>query len=228
MSQYDLVPYGTDREIANPPKMSDSWLAAQSPKPLQPKQLKTCLAVLQTAFPTVVRNYTTQEYEAMCSLWGEIFGNVPQEIFREAIKRFVIADRKGFFPTPGQIVEFVEQIIGERKAEDERIALERHWAAVLENERLIENGEHCGTCRYCEHTKEPPKYGDRNYDKYHLAYSVEDRERNLAEKLYCTNPESYRYEDPNTQWRFGTDVSIRCELYEPKKQPLRLLANDLS
>lgn len=95
--------------------ISKSWLSIQSDDLLPAEVMDSQLLVLQTAFPTVVRNYDKYEYQALRSLWYEIFKNVPEQLLKEAIKRFIINDRKGFFPSPGQIVGYIEQIVEERK-----------------------------------------------------------------------------------------------------------------
>ena len=98
--------------------LSDEWLSIQTNTLLPREAIDSQLLVLQTAFPTVVRNYDQYEYQALRSLWYEIFKNVPKDLMEEAIMRFIINDRKGFFPSPGQIVGYIEQIVVERKFND--------------------------------------------------------------------------------------------------------------
>lgn len=71
------------------------------------------LAKLQVAYPSQIRNYSPEEVAATCALWTEIFGRVHPQVFHEAVQRFILNDRKGFFPTPGQVVKYVEDIIKE-------------------------------------------------------------------------------------------------------------------
>jgi hypothetical protein len=196
---------------------SDNWLAAQTVKPLTEKQLDTELAVLATAFPTVVRGYDASEHKAMKALWHGIFRNIPQEVLREAILRFIINDRKGFFPAPGQIVGYVEQIAAEHKAERDRIAHEAHMTMLREIDRRIKAGENCSTCRFCEHRREKPSHHDKNYDAYNRAFYPDEREALMTEHLYCQNPDSYKYEGDGG---YGTVADILCELYEPGQYAL--------
>lgn len=104
----------TERSVV---PLSDEWLSVQSETFLPQEVVDSQLLVLQTAFPSVVRNYDEYEYQALRNLWYEIFKRVPQDLMEEAIKRFIINDRKGFFPSPGQIVGYIEQIVMERKFE---------------------------------------------------------------------------------------------------------------
>ncbi len=92
-----------------------TWLSIQTENALPLESINSQLLVLQTAFPTVVRNYDEYEVQALQQLWYDIFKNVPEQLMREAIKRFIINDRKGFFPSPGQIVGYIEQIVAEQK-----------------------------------------------------------------------------------------------------------------
>ena len=92
-----------------------TWLSIQTDNALPLESINSQLLILQTAFPTVVRNYDEYEVQALQQLWYDIFKNVPEQLMREAIKRFIINDRKGFFPSPGQIVGYIEQIVAEQK-----------------------------------------------------------------------------------------------------------------
>lgn len=104
--------------------LSESWLSIQSDNFLPPEVVDSQLLVLQTAFPTVVRNYDKYEYQALRNLWYGIFKGVPKDLLEEAIRRFIINDRKGFFPSPGQIVGYIEEIVIERKCNE--LALRRY------------------------------------------------------------------------------------------------------
>lgn len=84
------------------------------------------LARLQTAYPTQARNYSQTEVEVTCALWADIFGRIHPQVFHEAVDRFILNDRKGFFPTPGQVVKYVEDIISEvREVKDYLESYER-------------------------------------------------------------------------------------------------------
>ena len=155
------------------------------------------LLTLRTAFPTQARNYSDREHDMLMALWLEIFAEVEPGTLREAIMRFISTDRKGFFPAPGQIMGIVEEIIDERKKQEEAERTERHYAYLREMQRRIDGGENCSTCRFCEHR--------------------EVKDRWLTQKneigLFCRNPESYKYEG---DYGYGTAASILCEYYQPQ------------
>lgn len=110
------------------PADDKDWLALQTEAELTPMQINKQLMVLSTAFPTVVRNYDDYEVKAMQELWYSIFKNVPEELFQEGIKRYIINDRKGFFPSPGQIVGIIVDIVEKRKWEEiNRRLMERSY-----------------------------------------------------------------------------------------------------
>lgn len=109
---------------------SKEWLSAQTNVLMPLENLNAQLLILQTAFPLSVRNYDEYEFKALQSLWYEIFKNVPEELMNEAVKRFIITERKGFFPSPGQIVGCIEDIMRNREAEK----LERLLAGRLTKE----------------------------------------------------------------------------------------------
>lgn len=103
---------------------SENWLSIQTEQPLSVEKINEELLVLQTAFPTIVRNYDEYEFNSLQALWYRIFKNVPEDIMSEAILRYIINDRKGFFPSPGQIIGCIEQIVKERKDDEfNRLAL---------------------------------------------------------------------------------------------------------
>jgi hypothetical protein len=192
--------------------VSENWLAAQTVSNLTGKQLKQHNALiaaelyrLKTAYPTQARNFSDEEVDATNALWFEIFAGVDPRILHEAVTRFIVTDRKAFFPAPGQIVGFIEQIIAECKAEEKQAATERHWAQVREYEELIEQGYNCGNCKHCDkRAKKPARYD---------AWTRDGDENKQA--LYCTNPQSYYYEGDNHG--IGTMETKRCDLFEPQE-----------
>ncbi|GHU51683.1 hypothetical protein AGMMS49975_05900 [Clostridia bacterium] len=200
---------------------SKNWLAAQIERPLTEKQLSAQLMTLQTAFPTVVRNYEPLEFKAMQMLWYEIFKNVPEEIMREAIRRFIINDRKGFFPSPGQIVGCIEQIVKEEQDRRDEIATQEHLARLREYQRLVEIGENCGNCCHCRHEWVEPSYADENYDKFLRCYDEEEKKQYYIEKFYCENRDSHNYED-ESEHKWETSNTKRCDLF--RQQALQITA----
>jgi hypothetical protein len=210
------------KELALIPEASAEWKIAQSPPQIltagelakREAILSSEILRLRVAYPTQARNFSPQETAMLNELWREIFIAVEPIIFREAVMRFITTDRKSFFPSPGQIVGFVEQIIAEREEERKRISDELHWSKVRANDELIRNGEHCGTCKYCRHAFIAPDMYDKGYREWQLARNEEERLKLRIEKLYCENPSSNKYEGEHG---YGTARTIRCEYYEPQK-----------
>ena len=104
------------------PVLSEDRAAAQTAKDLTPEERKrhdalvaTELFKLRTAYPTQARNYTEREVRALNALWSEIFAEVDPGLLHEAVTRFIVSDRKGYFPSPGQILGCIEQIAAERE-----------------------------------------------------------------------------------------------------------------
>ena len=156
------------------------------------------LLTLRTAFPTQARNYSDREHDMLMALWLEIFAEVEPGILREAIMRFISTDRKGFFPAPGQIMGIVEDIIAERERQAEAERTERHYAYLREQQRRIDGGENCSTCKFCVCRVEKSFWSNQPEDK-----------------LYCQNPKSYKYEGEHG---YGTAASILCDYYEPREK----------
>lgn len=161
----------------------ETWISIQTEAALPLETINSQLLVLQTAFPTVVRNYDQREFEALQRLWYDIFKNVPEQLMKEAIKRFIINDRKGFFPSPGQIVGYIEQIVKEQQAAEKKRRMLEHQAMLREYDRLVKAGENCANCEFC---------------------------RKEAKSLFCTNERSINYE---MRRGFGITNSFRCEYF---------------
>ena len=108
------------------------------------------LLTLRTAYPTQARNYSDKEHDMLAALWLEIFAEVKPDILHEAIMRFVATDRKGFFPSPGQVMGIAEDIIKEREWRETEKRIAEHAVYLRELQKRIDNGENCSTCRFCE------------------------------------------------------------------------------
>ncbi len=116
-------------------EMSKYWELAQTlPAQMKPQDReKHCkmiageLAVLQMAYPTQSRNFTHSEVELTNRLWEEVFCQVHPKLVHEGVMLFIVSDKKGFFPTPGQVVACVEEIIREQQ-EKETLRRHRQWA----------------------------------------------------------------------------------------------------
>jgi len=158
-------------------------------------EISVGLLTLRTAFPTQTRNYSDREHDMLTALWLEIFVEIESGIFHEAILRFVTADRKGFFPSPGQIMGIIVDIQAERERQKAAERTKIHAEYLRQIQQRIDNGENCSTCRFCEHREVPPKWGS---DKTEV-------------RLFCQNPDSYKYEG---KFGYGTAATILCEYYE--------------
>lgn len=109
-------------------KESENWVLAKSlPKVMTEEQTKWVeesiagvIATIQLAYPVQMRNYSKEEVFATCKLWRELFGRVHPQLLYEATMRFIKTDRKGFPPVPGQIIGYIENIIGEIKESEHR------------------------------------------------------------------------------------------------------------
>lgn len=195
---------------------SDKWLSVQTNEAITPQKMSAQLLVLQTAFPAVVRNFDKYEFQALQSLWYDIFKNVPEDITREAIRRFIINDRKGFFPSPGQIVQYVEQIADEQETarkEKEFVEMVEAQRKAYEKERqLIAAGETCANCRYC-HSKTPPPI------RYYAHIDVLFEEKTFPPEYYCAKLESSRYEGNDGKRKLPSKdgQDLRCNYFERKE-----------
>jgi len=160
-------------------------------------EISVGLLMLRTAFPTQTRNYSDREHDMLMALWLEIFVAIEPGIFHDAIMRFVAADRKGFFPSPGQIMGIVENIQAERERQTAEERIKIHAAYLRQLQQRVDSGENCSTCKFCEHRDTQQKLG-----------SVKTKVR-----LFCQNPNSFKYEG---QYGHGTAATILCEHYEKK------------
>ena len=158
------------------------------------------LYTLRMAFPVQARKFTEREVSRTNELWAEIFAGVDLGLLHKAIIRFIATDRKAFFPSPGQIIGVLEDIVAEDEALQKRIATEKYRAEVAKMQRRIDQGENCSTCHYCEHRQVKAGYFDGHKHGEEIT------------KLFCQNPSSYKCEG-NTG--HGTTASILCEYYEP-------------
>lgn len=173
-----------DNEYVIALKDQTAWLSIQEESETPPEVLNSQLLVLQTAFPTVVRNYDQYEFQALQSLWQEIFKHVPEQLMKEAVKRFIVNDRKGFFPSPGQIIGCIEEIVEEQKEAariEDWIKLQRELDRYFE---LVRAGENCTNCDYCRQGKE---------------------------SIYCSNEKSENFVGKR---KAGVTKDFRCEYFK--------------
>lgn len=138
-------------------------------------ELSLGLLTLRTAFPAQARNFSEREHDMLSALWQEIFAEAEPGMLREAIMRFISADRKGFFPSPGQIMDTIEEITAERKKQAETEMFEQYYYSNRKRQRT-NSGENCSTCRFGEQRE---------------AEDIWDKTKKTG--LYCQNPDSPKY-----------------------------------
>lgn len=109
--RYDIV-----ESSAPVGEYSEKWLSIQTKEEMPLSALNRQLLVLRTGFRTFFKDYTDEDFQLMQSLWYGVFKHIPEELFSEAISRFICTERKGFPPSIGQIVGCVEQIVKERES----------------------------------------------------------------------------------------------------------------
>ena len=159
-------------------------------------EVSISLLTLRTTFPTQARNYSDKEHDMLTALWLEIFAEVEPGTLHEAVMQFVATDRKGFFPSPGQVMGIVEDILAKREAAEKEKRIREHAEEIRKYYERVECGENCSTCRFCERREfVHPWDGEQN-----------------ETRLYCQNPDSYKYEG---KYGHGTAACIVCEHYEP-------------
>jgi hypothetical protein len=204
------------------------------------------LYTLRVAYPVQARKFTEREVSRTNELWAETFAGVDLGLLHKAIMRFIDTDRKAFFPSPGQVIGILKDIMAEEEAERKHIAAERHRTEVLEMERRIAQGENCSTCSFCEHRQigvgsngldglddlnDLDNFGSHgnvshsyvrhgNFSRSkdfggHGSFNHHKR-RDNGTKLFCQNPDSYKYEGKSGH---GTTATILCEYYAPIAQP---------
>lgn len=169
------------------------WQQAQCDELQSIDDIDAQIAILQVSYPTVLRNYSEREIKALRQLWYSIFKNVPVPIMQEAIQRFIINDRKGFFPSPGQIVEYVEQITAERITNERKALREANLKKIEDDRKAIEQRIFCDNCKFCEYQP-------------HLPYINENGER-----FTVIDDEFFCYHDGKT----AVSKTHRCEFFEP-------------
>lgn len=146
------------------------------------------------------RNLSDSEYDMLAATWLEMFAPIERGILHEAVMRFIRADFKGFFPTPGQVMGFVEEILEERRRKARTEAFERECERLEAHNRRVQNGENCSTCQYCQARTEM------------VGSPIDPREET---RLFCQNPDSYKFEG---NFGYGTAATILCGLYKRKLQ----------
>lgn len=124
---------------------STSKVGTLTDKVHQSKVITQELAILQTAYPTQARNFSQAELRLTAQLWMELFAEVEEESLHLGVLYFLKKDRKGFFPSPGQIMgaieerEKAEQLEKDRVKRQEEKEVDFVWMChMLENMEKLE------------------------------------------------------------------------------------------
>ncbi len=104
-------------------------------------QITKELAILQVAYPSQVRNFSPEETSVACALWYEIFKGVHPKLLHQAVTRFIVTDKKAFFPTPGLIVAQVEEILAELEAKKQIAEDSKYLEFALKEYKALEIAE---------------------------------------------------------------------------------------
>ena len=134
MKQMLLSMFETKELIMNESGMCEKQWA------MHMKSVTKCLFRLRTAFPVQSRNFDEIETEALTALWLEFFADIKPEILESAVNLYIKRNRTGFFPSLGQIVGFVEQIMAEGEARQQAIKNQERTSRFLQ--RLKEMDGH--------------------------------------------------------------------------------------
>ncbi|MCL2215430.1 MAG: replicative helicase loader/inhibitor [Defluviitaleaceae bacterium] len=119
------------------------------------------LLKLRYAFPVQSQSASVETATNTAMVWAEALMGIEPEIIHAAVAKFIKDDRKGFFPSPGQIVGLAEKIIIERKNHDLHLA---NMQQMLGN---FDPGEECcGTCENSHPELEQSKYHSGIQIKY--------------------------------------------------------------
>lgn len=187
---------------------------------------------LRTAYPVQARNFSEEEAEAMNALWSEIFMGVDLQLMHEATMRFIITNKTGFFPSPGQIVDVIEQIIKEREIAEREASQRQHAIYMRWYYKTVEQGYNCGNCRHCKRVfKDPNYYTD---SKTCEAWEHAKRERDgwlqgtedwqkanakvesyRIESFLCRHEKGGHYHENEDM--SGTTADQRCDCFEGRK-----------
>jgi hypothetical protein len=151
------------------------------------KTIAAALAKLNIAYPVQTRSFSEEDVRLLSLVWHEAFEDTEADILEEAVKRFIKNDRKGFFPAPGQIMEYVEEIGEEIESKlqefsreeyvDENSIRIRHvrfghkksYKAMVYRDSLLKNGKDYSTCKHAKY--------DASRNKHRCSCPLKDEEQ---------------------------------------------------
>lgn len=75
------------------------------------EETKEIIKTIARIYPAFHRDADAREKNATIDLWASLFADEPQELVAAALKAFIVADEKGFAPSPGQIKAKIRSIM---------------------------------------------------------------------------------------------------------------------
>ena len=140
------------------------------------KNISDNLSYLSVIYYAQSHNYSEDEAIILNLIWVENFKNIEMDIFTEAVNRFIKNDKKGFFPVPGQIMGYVEEINEERHNEKYNAVIKIQKAKIEEIEKLKDDNGDYSNCVFYDTDCEYKKNGKCDIDNYVcLRYQRKDR-----------------------------------------------------
>lgn len=81
---------------------------------------------LKTAYPTTYVNIGPGEFSQMADVWAALFAEYDARTIMAGLQAFIMADTKGFPPSPGQIVDIIHKTAAGKK----ELTATEAWALV--------------------------------------------------------------------------------------------------
>ncbi|MDY3037251.1 MAG: replicative helicase loader/inhibitor [Eubacteriales bacterium] len=100
-------------------------------------ETKEIIKTIARIYPAFHRDSDARDKNATIDLWASLFAEEPPELVAAALKAFIVADEKGFAPSPGQIKAKIRSIL-----QPEEMTEAEAWQIVnkaIKNSGYIEN-----------------------------------------------------------------------------------------
>lgn len=100
-------------------------------------ETKEIIKTIARIYPAFHRDADAREKNATIDLWASLFAGEPPELVAAALKAFIVADEKGFAPSPGQIKAKIRSIL-----QPQEMTEAEAWQIVnkaIKNSGYIEN-----------------------------------------------------------------------------------------
>ena len=102
-------------------------------------ETKEIIKTIARIYPAFHKDANAGEKNATIDLWASLFAEEPPELVAAALKAFIVADEKGFAPSPGQIKAKIRSIL-----QPEEMTEAEAWQIVnkaVKNSGYIENAK---------------------------------------------------------------------------------------